>query len=168
MKRLLVCLSAFVLCALFAGCGSDTHDGLVKDTIVMIGLAANEVANIRTRVEEAINREAKSKKLDLADAIEATTKLKEAGKQAQEIGRRIAKVRAQITDEERKINVQNHKKQLNDAFGELLKQRDELRAALVKAESLGQNAKSEVKVLRDKILEAESPFEELSRSANNN
>jgi predicted nucleic acid-binding Zn-ribbon protein len=166
MKRLLVCLGAFVLCALLAGCGSDTHDGLVSDTIQMIGLAANEVANIKTRVEEAVKRHEDGKKFDLADAIEATTKLKQAGDQAQEIGRRIAKVRAQITDEERKSNVQKHKTRLNAAFGELLKQKDELRAVLVKAESLGQNAKSEVKVLRDKIVEAESPFEALSRSAN--
>jgi chromosome segregation ATPase len=166
MKRLLVCLGAFVLCALLAGCGSDTHDGLVSDTIQMIGLAANEVANIKTRVEEAVKRHEDGKKFDLADAIEATTKLKQAGDQAQEIGRRIAKVRAQIKDEERKSNVQKHKTRLNAAFGELLKQKDELRAVLVKAESLGQNAKSEVKVLRDKIVEAESPCEALSRSAN--
>ena len=166
MKRLLVCFGGFVLCAILAGCGSDTHDGLVSDTIANIRLAANEVGNIKTRVEEAIKRHEDGKKFDLADAIEATTKLKQAGDQAQEIGRRIARVRAQITDEERKLNVPKHKTSLTAAFGELLKQRDELRAALVKAESLGQNAKSEVKVLRDKIVEAESPFEELSRSTN--
>jgi len=55
---------------------------------------------------------------------------------------------------------------LNAAFAELLKQKEELRAALAKAESLGPNAKSEVKLLREKIVEAESPFEALSRSAN--
>jgi predicted nucleic acid-binding Zn-ribbon protein len=166
MKRLLVFFGAFVLCSLFAGCGSDTQEGLVSDTIQMIGLAANEVANIKTHVEGAVKRHEDGKKFDLADAIEATTKLKEAGDQAQKIGRSIAKVRAQITDEERKINVQKHKGKLNAAFAELLKQKEELRAALAKAESLGPNAKSEVKLLREKIVEAESPFEALSRSAN--
>src|SRR5260370_30102050 len=166
MKRLLVFFGAFVLCSLFAGCGSDTQEGLVSDTIQMIGLAANEVANIKTRVEEAVKRHEDGKKFDLADAIEATTKLKEAGDQAQKIGRSIAKVRAQITDEERKINGQKHKAKLNAAFAELLKQKKELRAALAMAESLGPNAKSEVKLLREKIVEAESPFEALSRSAN--
>jgi len=165
MKRLLVFFGTFVLCSLFAGCGSDTQEGLVSDTIQMIGLAANEVANIKTRVEEAVKRHEDGKKFDLADAIDATTKLKEAGDQAQKIGRSIAKVRAQITDEERKINVQKHKAKLNAAFAELLKQKEELRAALAKAESLGPNAKSEVKLLREKIVEAESPFEALSRSA---
>jgi predicted nucleic acid-binding Zn-ribbon protein len=167
MKRLLVFFGAFVLCALLAGCAPDTHDGLVSDTIQMIGLAANEVGNIKSRVDEAIKRaEDGGKKLDLADAVEATTKLKQAGDQAQEIGRRIAKVRGQITDEERKINAQKHRSKLNAAFEELLKQKGELRAALAKAEALDANAKSEVKLLREKIIEAESPFEALSRSTN--
>ena len=166
MKRLLVCFGGFVLCAILAGCGSDTHEGLISDSIANVRLAANKVADIKTRVEEAIKRHEDGKKFDLADAIDATTKLKEAGDQAQKIGRSIAKVRAQITDEERKINVQKHKAKLNAAFAELLKQKEELRAALAKAESLGPNAKSEVKLLREKIVEAESPFEALSRSAN--
>jgi hypothetical protein len=166
MARLLFFFGAFALCALLAGCGSDTHEGLVRDTIQMIGRAANEVGNIKTRVDEAVKRAEDGKKLDLADAVEATTKLKQEGEKAQEIGRRIAKVRAQITDEDRKINAANYKPKLNTAFAELLKQKEELRAALAKAESLGPNAKSEVKLLREKIVEAESPFEALSRSAN--
>lgn len=166
MKRLLVFFGAFAFCASLAGCGPETHDGLVSETIDMIERATNKVANIKTQVEEAVKRAEDGKKLDLADAIKATTQLKEAGDDAQKIGRRIANVRAQITEEERKSNALKHKPRLAAACTELLKQKEELWAALAKAESLGPNAKSDVKILREKIVEAESPFEALSRSAN--
>ena len=163
MKRLLVCLSTLLLCVFFSGCSAETHEGLVSDTIERIGLAATEVGNIKSRVNEAVTKAQAGKKLDLTDAIEATKKLKDTGDEMQKLKRKIEQVRAQITDEEKKNNASKNKARLTAAFSDLLKQKDELRTALAEAEKLSPSAKTAVKDLRDKIVEAESPFEALSR-----
>ena len=163
MKRFLFCSAALLLSIFFVGCSSDSHDGLVSDTIHMIGIAGTEVGNIKSRVTEATDKAKAGKKLDLTDAIEATKKLKDTGDEAQKLKRKIEQVKAQITPEDQKLNVQKHKDKLNAAFTELLKQKDELRTALAEAEKISPSAKTAVKDLRDKIVEAESPFEALSR-----
>jgi predicted nucleic acid-binding Zn-ribbon protein len=163
MKRFLVCSASLLLSVLFVGCNTDTHDGLVSDTIHMIGIAGTEVGNIKSRVTEATEKAKAGKKLDLADAIEATKKLKDTGDEAQKLKRKIEQVRAQISDEDKKGNATKHKAKLTAAFQELLTQKEQLRTALAEAEKISPSAKTAVKDLRDKIVEAESPFEALSR-----
>jgi hypothetical protein len=164
MKRLLFFFAAFFLCGSLAGCGSDTHDGLVRDTIDNVKTATSKVTIVKTEVDAAIKLAQDGKKLDLAKAIDATKELKDVGEKAQDIRRRIERVRAQITDEERKANFEKHKGELNTSFTELLKANEELRTAMAAAEKLDQNAKAEVKVLHEKLVEAQSPFEALARN----
>ena len=163
MKRFLVLSGAFLFSGLLVGCGSDSRVGLVKDTTSMIERAASNVGNIKTRVDEAVKEASGGKKLNLSEAIEATKALKDTGDEAQVIRRKIEKVRASITDEDKKSYAQSEKKNLKSAFEDLSKQKDQLRVALADAEKLPGNAKIEVKALREKIIEAESPFEALSR-----
>ena len=163
MKRLLVFSTAFVLCAAIAGCSSDTHEGLVSDTIQMIENATNKIDNIKIKVDEAVKRMETTRKLDFSDADEACKQLKEAGDDAQKLRQRIERVRAKISDDERARNLEKFRGPLNSQYGNLLKKKEELRTALSDAEKLGGNAKQAVKELRDKIIQAESPFEALSR-----
>ena len=163
MKRFLVLCSAFLFSGLLVGCGSDSRVGLVKDTTGMIETAASNVGNIKTRVDDAVKEASGGKKLDLSQAIEATKELKVTGDKAQEIRRKIERVRASITDEEKKTYAESEKSKLTAAFEDLKTQKEQLRVALADAEKLPGNAKNEVKTLREKIIEAESPFEALSR-----
>src|SRR5262249_50866869 len=135
----------------------------VSDTLLMIANATTKVDNIKTKVDEAVKRMDTTRKLDLSEAIEATKQLKENGDEAQKLRQRIERVRAKITDEERTRNLEKYRGPLNEKFGDLLKKKEELRTTLVEAEKLGGNAKQAVKELREKIVEAEAPFEALSR-----
>ena len=163
MKRFLVLSGALLFSGLLVGCGSDSRVGLVKDTTNMVETAASNVGNIKTRVDEAVKEASGGKKLNLSEAIEATKELKVTGERAQEIRRKIEKVRASITDEDKKSYAQSEKSKLTTAFEDLSNQKNQLRVALANAEKLPGNAKIEVKALREKIIEAESPFEALSR-----
>lgn len=160
--RLLMVGITVVMCGMLIGCGSDTHVGLISDTIGMIDLAGTEVGNIKSRVNEAVKKveEGKTAKLDLSDAFKAADKLKSTGDQAQIIKRKIEQVRSSITDDERKTMAAEQRGRLSEAFKGLLKQKEQLRQALEAADKINEK---EVDKLREKIREAESPFEALAR-----
>ena len=165
MKRVLLLCGAFLFSSLVVGCGTESRDGLVSSTIQLIELGATEIGNINSRVKEAAKlAETEGKKLDLTLAIDATKKLKDTGDEAQKLKRRIEQVRSQITDEDRETFAKKHKEGLNAAFKTLLQKREELRLTLADAEKLQvPGAQVAVKEFRDKLVEAESPFEALSR-----
>src|SRR5450755_364278 len=102
MKRLLVLACTFLLCGFLAGCSTDSREGLIEDTINMVAEAANDVSNIKSRVNDAIKKaDEKGTKLDLTEAGKAADQLKKLGEEAQKIKRRIELDRASITDEDR-------------------------------------------------------------------
>ena len=165
MKRILAFCGTVALCTLLSGCGSDTHEGLVSATVNLMNQAGSEVNVIKGKVTDAIAKANDGKKLDLSEAVEATKKLKETGEESQKLKRRIEQIRGQVTDADREANVKKHRAKLADAFAGLKKERDELNAALQEAERLtATNARTDVKNLREKITEAEAPFEALSRN----
>ena len=165
MKRLIGYCGTVALCIFLSGCGSDTHEGLVSATVNLMNQAGQEVGIIKGKVTDAIAKSNEGKKFDLTDAIDATKKLKETGDDFQKLKRRIEQIRGQITPEEQIENAKKYRAKLADAFAGLAKERAELSATLQEAERLpAANARVDVKNLREKLTEAESPFEALSRN----
>ena len=160
MKRLAWLSGVFFLCAFFVGCASDAYSGKISDTILKIEGAASEIDLIRAKVDDAVKRADAGEAFDLKEAIEQTKKLQDTAKATQKLKGEIEAVKAKITDEDRQKNADEFRSKLNDAFTTLLKRRDELRKSLEAAEKHG---KGTVKELRDKITEAEGPFESLAR-----
>src|SRR5437870_10422481 len=137
MKRFLVLCGALFLCSAFVGCSSDTHEDLIRTTIDRIKIAAVNVGDIKTKVNDAVKKtEGGTKKLDLTEAVEATKTLKKTGEETAQLKRKIEQIRAQVTPDERKAYALSQKSSLNDAFKELVKQKEELRTALAEAEKL--------------------------------
>lgn len=166
MKRFLSAAGMIVLSVVLIGCGHDTHEGLIQDTVVMMNAASTQVKNISDRVKEATERyKTDSKKgLDLTDALKAADELKKTGNKALQIKQAIDQYRKNITDEDQKINAEKQKDDIRAAFKKLYERRDELRAALAEAEKLDNGKeKAKVEALRDKIVEAEGPYESLTR-----
>jgi L-fucose isomerase-like protein len=161
MKRFWMFAGVFALCTLLTGCGQETREGLVTDTVARMKTAANQVGTITSKVKEATDAAKGGKKLDLTEAAKAADALKETGVKIVEIKQRIDLVRQQITDDERKEYAEGVKKSLNDAFAGLLTQKKELREALAAAEVYD---KSKVDELRKRIVEAEGPFEAQARN----
>lgn len=155
MKRVRILGVAFFLCGIMVGCGPETREGLVADTIKRMELAASEVGNITSAVETATKAAEEGKKLDFTEAGKAAEKLKETGTKIVEIKQRIDIVRASITDDEKKTYADSQKESLNKAFETLLKRKTKLHEALAAAE---QYDKLKVDELRKKIVDAESPF----------
>jgi hypothetical protein len=164
MKRLPVLLSGLLVCVLF-GCGSESYEDLIKDTIKQINFAAVDIGSIRTKVQDAIKRTEGGKPLDLKEAVEATKNLKKTGEATQLLKRRIEQIRANVDDSQKKANAESQRGSLNAALTDLLKQKSDLDATLAEAERLPNvpNAKQAVKDFREKLVEALSPFEALSR-----
>lgn len=168
MKRVLFASAACLFSLGLVGCTSDSHEGLVSETIEMLDNATTAIKNITKQVETAVETaEKNNQKLDLSKAMAETKKLKKTGEDAQFLKKRIEEQRAQITDENRKAYAEKKKAALNDAFKALLRQKDDLRKALANAENRdGQfkdQFKAQVKELRERLVEAEGPFEALSR-----
>jgi two-component SAPR family response regulator len=164
MKRFLVLACTFLVCGSLVGCGTDSREGLIEDTINMVQQAAADVGNIKSRVNDAIKKaDEKGTKLDLTEAGKAADQLKKLGEEAQKIKRRIELDRASITDEDRENYAKAKRERLESAFDDLVKKRNDLNKSLAKAEQINQAAKIAVEQLRERIRDAESPFEALAR-----
>lgn len=162
MKRSMVLGCALLLCAAIVGCTSDTHAGLLTETIGLMNQASTEVGLIKTRVKEATDK-AKGGKIDLSEAMKAADKLKQTGEDANKVKKLIERVRGRVTEEERKENAEKHGRALNQAVEDLWKAKQSLQKQLAEAELISESAKREVERLREKIRDAESPFEALAR-----
>ena len=81
MKRLLQAAGILSVSIVLAGCGSDSREGLIDDTVGMMNQAATEMGNIKKRVNEAVDKvkNGTSNKLDLAEAMKAADELKKSG-----------------------------------------------------------------------------------------
>ena len=166
MKRALVIGSAMLLCLGLVGCGDESNEGRITETINMMGSAASEIGNIRSRVKDAADkaRNDPTAKLDLTAAIDATKNLKNLSEEAMKIKRNIEKSRAKITEKEKETYYSDEQKGLiNSKFKELLDAQVALQRQLADAESISANAKVEVDKLREKIQIAQSPFESIAR-----
>lgn len=161
MKRFGLVACMFFACHLLTGCGSDTHEGLVQQTIQNMRKAATEIGIITAKVKEATEDAKKSnKKLDLTAAKKAAEQLKVTGQETVNIKQRIDVVKSRITEQEKSEYAENNRGALNEAFKTLLTQKEALRKALTEAEALD---KRKVDDLRKTIEEAESPFEAQAR-----
>jgi hypothetical protein len=166
MKRLLQAVGVLSFCIFLAGCGGDSHEGLISDTIAMMNQAATETDNIQKRITEAVKKveDGKSNKLDLTDAMKAADKLKETGDNTLQTKARIEMVKLKISDEEKETNAKNKEEELNTAFKNLFAKQAALDKAFADAEKLDvANAKDAVQKLRERYLIAKSPFEGLTR-----
>lgn len=162
MKRIWMLGLAVALCGMLSGCGTETHEQLVADTISRMNLASVDVGNITKGINDAVDDAKKSgKKLDLTDAGKATEKLKESGTKLVEMKQRIELWRAKITEDEKREYAQSQQVNLNKAFSTLLERQDELRKALSAAAAMDAEKTDE---LRKKIEEAQAPFEQQART----
>jgi chromosome segregation ATPase len=165
MKRVLFAGLSLTMCVVLAGCAAETDEGLISETVDMMNSASGQISNIKSKVKAATDKAKTDNKstVDLSDAVEATKRLKAVSEEAMMLKRKVELKRTSITEEEKKSYAEKQKDQLNAAFTELLKQKVELQKQLVETEKLGANAKVEVDKLRERIREAESPFENIAR-----
>jgi hypothetical protein len=162
MKRFLILGSIIMLCGMSVGCGSESQDGLIKDTISLIDQSATEVGNIKERINEAVKKveAGTTKTLDLTDAIKAAEKLKTTGVEAQKIKSRIEHVRGAVTEEQKILWAKKNQPRLNEVLANMLEKKKNLRDTMSAVEK---TYPSEIANLRKKIVDAEGPFEALAR-----
>jgi hypothetical protein len=161
MKRIAVLLGIFTLSGLLVGCGNDSRDYLVTQTVGLMKEASSATTGITDSVTKAVKKaEGDKNKLDLTEAAKATEPLKETGKKLQEMKQRTENLRNNITDAEREQNAEDHRGKIVAALTELTEAKDALQKALKGADDLN---KKKTEELRVKIREAEGPFEAVAR-----
>jgi len=161
MKRICTLGLAIIFGCMLTGCGPETREGLVTDTIERMKIATIEVGAITAKVNEAVEEAKKpGGKLNLKAATIQAEKLKETGVKIVEIKQRIDMIRANVTESEQKSYAESQRESLNAAFKNLLTKKEELRTALNAAEAFDS---VQVAALRQKIVDAESPFEAQAR-----
>ena len=161
MRRIPVLLGTFALCGLLIGCGGDSRDYLVTQTVSLMNEAATATTGITESVNTAVKASGKVRdKLDLTEAVKATDALRDTGKKLQEMKQRTENLRGTISEEERSENADEYRNKIVASLQELTKAKDALQVALAEAEKLN---RKEAEKLRVKIREAEGPFEAVAR-----
>ncbi len=165
MKRLFQAGGVLAFCIFLAGCGGESREGLISDTIGMMNQAAKELDDIQKAVAAASKEAAdKNARLDLKAAYKAADKLKDTGDKTLELKARIEIVKLQISEQDRESYAESKRAELNEAFKNLSAKNDALRKTLKATDELTvPNAKQDVEELRKKVAWAVSPFEALSR-----
>jgi hypothetical protein len=155
---------AVLLCGCLAGCGTESREGLVNDTINRLQLAGSQVGQLTGKIKEATDDAKKSgkNKIDITEATKAADTLKETGIKIVEIKQRIDALKEKITDDEKKEYAKNQRDNLNKAFTALLEQQRELEKALADADVVDPG---KTDILRKKVVEAMSPFEAQAKGA---
>lgn len=167
MKRLAGLLAVLVGCGLLTGCGNESRTDLITDTVKMMNDAAVQMGSVTKQVNVAVEKakkEGTGKQLDLSAAIKATETLRKTGDNAQKIKARLEAQRESITEKERESLHQNEDliRDVNNAYGQLVKEKRDLEKALTEAAAINRRATDQ---LRDKIREAVGPFESLARQS---
>ena len=161
MRRLPVLLGTFALCGLLVGCGGDTRDYLVTQTVSLMNEAATATNGVTESVTKAVKTAGTDKnKLDLTEAAKATDALRETGKKLQEMKQRTDNLRGQVDQGERDANAEAYRTKIVGSMEELTTAKESLQKALKEAENLN---KKKTDDLRTKIREAEAPFEAIAR-----
>ena len=164
MKRFLVLLGTSLFGLALTGCASDPRGDAVNNVVGLMEGAAGDIGTITKEVDKALKKHKdESAAFDLNDAIKATKKLEERGREVQKAKTEQVDRLKPATDDEKVELATRFKSRLNNAFANLVKEKTELNKALTKAEDLGADAKEKVEDLRAKIREAEGPFDALNR-----
>src|SRR5436309_1147474 len=127
MKRFLLFCAIMAPCVMSAGCGSETHLGLIQKTVVLIDSAAEKIRVIKDEVANATKTAKEDgNKIDLKKAMDATKLLKEDGLKAQNLKREIGEERLKLSEQEQESNAEDQKKAISAAMERLLQRSVEL------------------------------------------
>jgi hypothetical protein len=160
--RSLVRCGMFIALLGIVGCGSDPREALINSTIEYLKQAANDVATIKERVDEAVKKQ-ENKKLsvkELKEAYSAIDSLKEVPKKLQIAKQRIESVSGSTTAEQREALRQQFQQKLSSAMARIEEERLALEKSIAAAEAVDADS---VKELRSKLTEAEGSFVILAR-----
>ena len=160
MNRLLVLTVALGMCVTMVGCGSDPREGLVAATIQEVEAAATKVANIRTKIDDAVKKTETGKVPDFKEVLVEVDGLKKIAKLMQELKAKADVLKDKTTDEERKDLTEKNRVPLNKANERVAEARAKLNETMAAVEAQHKDA---LKTVREKLIEADAEFEAISR-----
>lgn len=146
------------MCLGLIGCGSDRRETLVSVAVKQMNDAAGNMASVRSSVEKW-EKEPKEKAKYLKLAGDAADRLKKNGQAFQEIKQQADNLEA-LTQQEKEEQAKNFKKNLRGALDAVTKEMNALNQTMARAEKMD---KAGISDLREKLRQAQSEFEVLSR-----
>jgi hypothetical protein len=148
------------------GCSSNPSDVLGNATISTVNKAAEDLRIVKTKVNEAVDKSTKDNKEltdnDLKPAVNAAAKLKDVGREMQQIKERTDALKDSISKAEREELDQRFKGRLQDALVALDKAVTEVDQAVRRAEEKAPN-KQVVDELKKTLKIAKGEFEVLAK-----
>ncbi|MBM4067909.1 MAG: hypothetical protein FJ271_03055 [Planctomycetes bacterium] len=146
------------MCLGLIGCSSDTRETLVSVAVKQMNDAASNMASIRQSVEKW-EKEPKEKAKYLKLAGDAAERLKKNGQAFQEIKQQADKLDV-LTQQEKEEQAKTFEKSLRGALTTVTKEMAALNQTMARAEKVDKTGISD---LREKLRQAQSEFEVLSR-----
>ena len=160
MKRALVFVGALSMAATLVGCGSDPREGLVAVALGDVENAATKVTNIKAKIEEAVKKTEVGKTPDFKEALLEVDALKKVAKEMQKHKMEADTLKDKTTEEERKDLTEKFRSRVNSAIDRAAKAKKELNDTMVAVET---QHKEGLKIVREKLAEADGEFEAISR-----
>lgn len=158
MGRTLWLSCAACMCLVLVGCGSDQRETLVSEAVKQMNEASGNMVSIRQSVEKW-EKEPKEKTKYLKAAGEAAERLKKNGQSFQFIKQQAEKLEA-LTQQEKDDLAKSFSKNLRGALDSVAKEMTALNATMARVEKTD---KTSISDLREKLRQAQSEFEVLSR-----
>ncbi len=160
MKRALVLMGVLALSAGLVGCSTDPREGLVAATVGDLETAATKVANIKTRLDDAVKKTEVGKNPDFKEAILEIDGLKKIAAEMKNKKNQADALKDTTTEEEKKELTDRVKGRLVDVVDRLSKAKKELNDTMAQLEVQHKDA---LKTVREKLIEADGEFEAISR-----
>ncbi len=154
MKRTLALLGALMLCATLAGCSTDPREGLVDAAVQDLNTAATKVTTINTKIKEAFDKSPDSP--DFKEVLNDIGGLKNIASDMKAKRTQANQLKSTTTPEERQELAKQVKVKLNEVITRLSKANAEL------DETIKAHNRETLKVVLDKLLEANSEFQAIS------
>ena len=156
---LCVCVASLV------GCGGDSRDSIIVNTNTQISDAATSVLNIKSKVEDFVNKkEAGAKdeegaKKDLEEAVGDAKKLKEIAQKLQSF---LAQANSKTppTTEEKKALLDKHLNSISETYKQLKDAHRQMKAALAEA---NKKFDEPLRPLMQALTDAEGEFVAIAR-----
>jgi hypothetical protein len=169
MRKLYALLGALLMCAV-VGCGEDTNEKIIADTVSILDGTRSDIEQITKTIGDAVSQAKKDgKPLDLTKIEKATQETAAFKKKAEALQRYKAEtdvIKDVVTPQQREEFAKKYKSQFQEKLQRLDEAQKSLEAALRDAETVAaSNAESKDAVgkLRDALKEAQNEFEVLTK-----
>jgi hypothetical protein len=151
MKKLIVLTGAFVLMSGVSGCGSNTHEELIKKMIANVKATGDVLDRIKREAKDAKVDGKKIKKIGEDVVRKEGKNLAKIGEQFSELKKQARALKESLSEDEKKNLANRYKEELQDAIVKTSQKWDAVKDIYVGEKVVENEGSSEEKRIKKKI-----------------